>query len=100
MTLVRPVNEERDLQKLNTLPDFSIRPEFTRAVNNLRQKILQKTGPKVFQGELITGPAMASMLEAYAECFNTGRVPSIKSAWEQIAEDEGAAAYNYAIERY
>ena len=36
MTLVRPVNEERDLQKLNTLPDFSIRPEFTRAVNNLR----------------------------------------------------------------
>ena len=43
---------------------------------------------------------MASMLEAYAECFNTGRVPSIKSAWEQIAEDEGAAAYNYAIERY
>ena len=36
MTLVRPVNEERDLQRLNTLPDFSLRAEFQQGVKKLR----------------------------------------------------------------
>ena len=50
MTLVRPVNEERDLQRLNTLPDFSLRAEFQQGVKTLRDKILTSTGPKTYEG--------------------------------------------------
>lgn len=40
------------------------------------------------------------MIESYVDAFNSNKVPNIKTAWEQIAEDEGLAAYNRAIERY
>lgn len=29
-----------------------------------------------------------------------GAIPNIKTAWEHIADDEGAFAYNRAIEKY
>ncbi len=34
------------------------------------------------------------------EAFNAGGVPNIKSAWEQIAQDEGTEAYNHALDVY
>lgn len=43
---------------------------------------------------------MAVMIQSYADAFNNGSVPNIKSAWEQIAEDEGNEAYRNALELY
>lgn len=43
---------------------------------------------------------MVELIESFAESFNSGKVPSIRSAWEQIAEDEGAAAFNAAVMKY
>ena len=43
---------------------------------------------------------MVDMIEVFAESFNSGKIPSIKSAWTQISEDEGAKAYNLAVTRY
>jgi hypothetical protein len=85
------------LQRLNTIPDHALRKEFIEGINILRDKILNGTAPKTFDGQVITGPAMASIIETYIEAFNSESVPNIKSAWQQIAEDEGAAAYNRAV---
>jgi hypothetical protein len=43
---------------------------------------------------------MAIMIQSYSEAFNSGNVPNIRSAWEQIAADEGNEAYNAALELY
>jgi len=43
---------------------------------------------------------MAVMIQNYVEAFNSGNVPNIKSAWEQIAADEGNEAYKGALEVY
>ena len=43
---------------------------------------------------------MAELIQSFVQGFNNGKVPSIKSAWEQISEDEGAAAFNAAVVRY
>lgn len=32
--------------------------------------------------------------------MNSGGIPTIKSAWESINDDEGASAYEKAIEQY
>jgi hypothetical protein len=85
---------------MNNIPDHYLRREFVEGVNNLRDLILRNTGPKTYEGEVITGPAIASMIESYVEAFNSDSVPNIKSAWQQISEDEGAAAFNRALERY
>lgn len=85
---------------MNNIPDHALRREFVQGVNDLRELVLRNTGPKTYEGEILTGPAVASMIESYAEAFNSGNVPNIKTAWQQIAEDEGAAAFNRALERY
>lgn len=85
---------------MNNIPDHALRREFIEGVSTLREMIMRNTGPKTYEGEILTGTAIASMIENYAEAFNSGSVPNIKSAWQQIAQDEGAAAYNRALERY
>jgi hypothetical protein len=69
-------------------------------VNTLRNKIIDNTGPKIYGGADITGYGMSVMIQNYVDAFNSGGVPNIKSAWEQIAADEGNEAYNKALEAY
>jgi hypothetical protein len=61
---------------------------------------MSNTGPKMYEGKPITGYAFAVMIENYVNAFNSGKVPNIKSAWQQIAEDEAAGAYNKALEKF
>ena len=56
-------------------------------VGKLRDKLIKGCRPKDFGGEEITGPAMSDMIEVFVDAFNSGKIPSIKSAWTQIAED-------------
>ncbi len=43
---------------------------------------------------------MACMIKTYVDTLNVDGIPNIKSAWEQITDDEGASAYNKALLRY
>ena len=69
-------------------------------MGKLRDKLIKGSRPKSFGGDEVTGPAMVDMIEVFADAFNSGKIPSIKSAWQQISEDEGAKAYNIALNRY
>ena len=100
MVLVRPAKEEYDLQRLDKLPDHGLRREFVDGVNNLRTMIMNNAGPKTYDGEVLYGGSIAAMIENYVETINKDGIPNIKTAWEHISEDEGAYAYNRAIERY
>jgi hypothetical protein len=62
---VRPVGDESNLQRLNSIPDHALRKEFIEGVNQLRDKILSGTAPKTIEGQVITGPAIASIIENY-----------------------------------
>jgi sugar (pentulose or hexulose) kinase len=61
---------------------------------------MRKAGPKMYDGDPLYGSSIASMIESYVEKMNMGAIPNIKTAWEHIADDEGAFAYNRAIEKY
>ena len=100
MTLVRPAREESDLQRLDSLPSRALRKEFLDGVDQLREKIHRKAGPKMYDGDPLYGSSIASMIESYVEKMNMGGIPNIKTAWEHISDDEGAYAYNRAIEKY
>ncbi len=85
------------MQNLNSLPDHALRREFIEGINLLREKIMAKTGPKTYADRLVTGIELAGMIESYVEAFNSGKVPNIKTAWQQISEDQGKEAYLKAI---
>ena len=37
------------------------------------------------------------MIESYVKMMNDGAIPSIRTAWDQINEDEGVYAYDMAL---
>jgi hypothetical protein len=45
-TLVRPVEDEQQLQTLSRHNDSNLRPEFTNQIETLRNRILKKVRPK------------------------------------------------------
>ena len=55
--MVRPVENERDLQKFQTLSDVSddkIRPELLRQSEMQKNKIYMKIKPKNFNGKILS----------------------------------------------
>jgi hypothetical protein len=80
-TLIRPVGEESELQRLNSLPDHALRGEFIKGVNELKEKIFKNAEPKYLFGEAVMGGALVSMMENFVEVMNSGGIPKIKTAW-------------------
>ena len=63
--MVRPTEDERNLQKLQNLSDGEMRPEFVTQMEALRAKIFKRVKPKSLNGRLITGETLLELCEAY-----------------------------------
>ena len=98
--LVRPVSDERDLQRLDSLPESALRPEFRQGMKDLTSRVLSLAAPKRLGRSLVTGPALAALAQAYVSAINGGAVPSIASAWAGVAEAECRAAADSAESAY
>lgn len=75
--MVRPVENEGELQRLQSLPDSEFRPEFREQVENLRNRIYKKTKPKILNGKALNGEMLLELCIAYTDAINTGSVPNI-----------------------
>lgn len=60
--MVRPVGDESELQRLNSIPDHALRREFIEATSNLRDKLIKGCGPKQYGGDPVIGPIMVEMM--------------------------------------
>ncbi|GMH32246.1 hypothetical protein BSKO_00080 [Bryopsis sp. KO-2023] len=94
-TLVRPVNDERDLKKLCTLPPENLREEFTKGINQFTERVFMKAQPKKIGSQVLTGSMLTALAEGYVNAINEGAVPTIATAWQVVAETE----CRYAAER-
>lgn len=99
-TLVRPVNEEDLLARLDSLPHTALRPEFKRDLAALTKLTFQKAMPKRLGAQVLTGPALAALTEAYVTAINAGAVPTIATAWQGVAEAESRRAADAAEVAY
>lgn len=99
-TLVRPTEEEVNLQGLQLLPDSELRPEFVDAARRLRNKIFRRVKPKLLNGKFITGEMLLELCHSYTRAVNKGSVPSIKSAWSYVCLNECQRAIDTAIQAY
>jgi hypothetical protein len=87
-TMVRPTEEEKDLQKLQDMGDNLLRPEFFDQMGKLRDKIFKRVKPKVLNGKFITGEMLLELCYAYTDSINKGSVPCIESAWTYLCQNE------------
>ncbi|KXZ50367.1 hypothetical protein GPECTOR_16g540 [Gonium pectorale] len=87
-TLVRPMNDEAALSRMDELPRDKLRPEFRQGVKDLTALIFSRAHPKRFGPHLMTGPVLAGLVGAYVGAINQGAVPTIATAWQGVAESE------------
>lgn len=62
--LIRPTEEETDLQELYTLKDDQIRKEFLEGVKNIRDVIDKNMCIKNINDRAITGPMLVSIAQS------------------------------------
>ncbi|KAI6692512.1 hypothetical protein NL676_020222 [Syzygium grande] len=87
-TLVRPLNNENDLQRLDQISMDKLRPEFRSGLEALTKFVFERTRPKQVGATILTGPVLVGIIESYLEALNNGAVPTISSSWQSVEEAE------------
>lgn len=99
-TLVRPVNKEHDLQRLDQISIEKMRPEFREGLDALTKFIIEQTRPKKVGSMVMTGPLFAGLTQSYLDALNAGAVPTILTSWQSVEERECRRAYESSIQVY
>ncbi|KAI4296815.1 hypothetical protein L6164_036738 [Bauhinia variegata] len=99
-TLVRPLNNENDLQRLDQISLDKLRPEFRSGLDALTKFVFERTRPKQVGATMMTGSVLVGITEAYLDALNHGAVPTITSSWQNVEEAECRRAYDSATEVY
>ncbi|KAG5131107.1 hypothetical protein JHK84_037504 [Glycine max] len=99
-TLVRPLNDENDLQRLDQISLEKLRPEFRSSLDTLTKFVFERARPKQVGATMMTGPVLIGITESYLDALNHGAVPTISSSWQSVEEAECRKAYDSAAEIY
>jgi hypothetical protein len=83
--LVRPTNEESELQNIDSISENKLRPQFLKQMSALTEKILSGVQPKRIMNQCLTGERFVLLLQNYVNAFNNGIAPEILGTWESIA---------------
>ena len=94
VTLVRPIESEKDLQFINTMPDTQLREEFVDQIKQARKKIFKKIKPKMLNGQMLNASMLIELCKAYIQAMNTGNMPNIENAWSYLCKNESQKALN------
>ncbi|KAH9748854.1 Guanylate-binding family protein [Citrus sinensis] len=98
--LVRPLNNEHELQRLDQISLDRLRPEFRAGLDALTKFVFERTRPKQVGATVLTGPVLIGITESYLDAINNGAVPTISSSWQSVEEAECRRAYDSATETY
>ena len=86
--MVRPIEEERDLQNLQNLPDNQFRKEFLEQSKIFRNKVMKKTKPKRFNNKILSGAMLVELVQSILDSINSGSIPIIENSWKYIMKNE------------
>ena len=92
VTLVRPLLEEGNLQKLERTPSSKLRKEFIEQVNYLRKTVLNSINPKKLNGQELNGEMFIDLIKSYVKMINDGAVPVIQTAWTYMRQNQAVNA--------
>jgi hypothetical protein len=100
VTLIRPVDSEDDLKKLNMIPYNNLKPEFKMEFKILKDKIFKEALPKKLNGKKLTGPALATFIEEFVKVINSGKIPNINNTWDSVIEKDVSDAFYKSYELF
>jgi hypothetical protein len=86
VALVRPLNDESQLQNIRQIDPQNMRPEFLQCMKELTKGVLAHPCIKSVAGRQLNGAMLAELARCYVHAINTGSVPTIMSAWDSVIE--------------
>lgn len=86
--LVRPMENEKDLQNLENLDDTKLRKEFQSQCKELRDMVFESIFPKSLNGRILTGENLINFLIDIVQSVNSGSIPVIENSWKYMLETE------------
>jgi len=98
--MVRPVEEEKNLQKLQFLSDDELRMEFLEQAKSFRNKIFGEIKPKTFHGHFLSGSMLIELVQSILDSINDGGIPIIENNWKYVMIRENEKKCNELIERF
>ena len=87
-TMVRPVENEKDLQNLEYLSNGELRKEFLKQADNFRNKIFNIACPKTFRKKLLNGSMLVELVQNILDSINSGCIPVIENTWKYVVQSE------------
>jgi len=98
-TLIRPTDEEKDLQRLKY--DLSkLKPEFLEQIDELKNFVLNQINVKSIGDIGLTGADYISVVYKYVEAINEGAVPKIEDSWAAVVNSQLSNGYARALKAY
>ena len=86
--MVRPVENEEDLQNLENIPNDKLRKEFVEQSNIFRNKVKKKIRPKTFRKKLLSGSMLIELIQNIIDSINIGSIPVIENSWKYVLQNE------------
>lgn len=99
-SMVRPIENEIDLQNLQSLDDTSIRKEFLDQAETLRNKVFKKVKPKIFNNKTLSGSMLIELLDNIIDAINKGAVPVIENSWKYMLHNESLKNMNICLAKF
>ena len=62
--------------------------------------MLKKVKPKMLHGKPISGTMLIELAESYIHAMNTGKVPTIDTAWQNVQKAELERALSAALKSF
>ncbi|KAH8075323.1 GTPase [Aureococcus anophagefferens] len=84
-TLPRPYDSEA---ALNGGEPSAPRPEFVAALDALRERLFSRAAPKTVDGVALRGATFAGVVGALCDAFANGALPTMTTAWADVARRE------------
>lgn len=100
VTLVRPVESEADLQRLDEVGEAGLRPQFREQVKSLQDRLVLGAQPKLMAGKPVNGRMLCALARSYVTAINDGSVPNVADAWESAAGAQSEKAGKEAVGLY
>ena len=99
-TMVRPVENEKDLQNLEYLSDQDLRTEFLEQAQIFRDKIMNITTPKTFHKKLLSGAMLLELIENILDTINSGSIPIIENSWKYVIQNEAIKTTDFFFNQF
>ena len=89
ITMVRPVEDEQQLQQLSNDMSVQVRRAFEDQLNNVREIVFSNIEAKTIAGTTaVTGRGLVMYAKSIVAAINNGQQPVIRDVWTQITETQ------------